>query len=362
MAVEIMCLDANFEPVGMLDDFSSLQWGRKYYGVPSVELHIDDAFFPVVSASRYLYRSDLQETMRIDGIELHEADNDITVAGQGLKILLDSRVVNMQTRLSGAAGEMMAELVDRYCIHPDDAARVIPLLQKGEIGAPGSSIDTQITGGSVLEAVEEIALEQEISARVRYDYEAGRLLFETWQGLDRRESQTQNSWATFSREYENLAETQYRRSSRNYRNFAYVAGAGEGAGRKSVTVDQTGGGARHELYVDARDLQPADEEGSEIPESEYLEMLRQRGREKLAEYRVEESIEGTIDPNSNLVYRQDFDLGDIVTFVDSRHGIIAERRIVEILEVYETGGSRIDFSFGGDTFTFIQKIRREIGQ
>lgn len=358
MAIEILCLDEKFQPVGVLDDFSSLQWGRKYYGVPTVELHIDDEFWPLVVQSRYLYREDLEETMRIDGISLNESENNIVVSGQGLKVLLESRVVDTQTRLKGLAGEVMGDLVTKFCITPPE--RKIHLLEIGNAGATGTQIDTQITGGSVLEALEEIALEQEFSVRVRYDYDLNKMFFETWAGLDRRESQTVNSWATFSRDYENLSESAYSRTERNFKNFVYVAGAGEEKDRKIVTVDLSGGGNRYELYVDARDLQPKDSDGNEIPEADYLEMLKQRGREKLSEYRVEESIEGVVDVNSNLIYGKDFDLGDIVTFVDPNHGIVAERRIVEIMEVYETGGNRIDFSFGGDTLTFIQRIRRDI--
>ena len=103
----------------------------------------------------------------------------------------------------------------------------------------------------------------------------------------------------------NIRNVVYNRNSSSYKNFAYVAGAGEGSDRIIITVDaRLPGEERKEIWVDARDLQQKDEDGNEIPLETYKQQLDQRGREKLAEYRMVETINSGVDYQANLVYKK----------------------------------------------------------
>lgn len=110
-----------------------------------------------------------------------------------------------------------------------------------------------------------------------------------------------------------------------YKNFAYVAGEGEGSARVIVEVDlrSSADEERREVYVDARDLQSTyqDDAGDEhtYTADQYRALLRQRGLEKLAEYQKIETVNGDVDPNANLTYGVDFDLGDLCTYRYQRH-------------------------------------------
>ena len=211
------------------------------------------------------------------------------------------------------------------------------------------------------EKLYEIGNTREISHRVRYDYLTNDLAFEVWQGKDRRDHQTENSWAIFSNSFYNIRNVTYNRNSSSYKNFAYVAGAGEGSERIIVAVDlrQTGE-ERRELWVDARDLQQGDGDGKSISREAYRAMLEQRGREKLAEYRKVETVNSGIDPNANLVYKKDFDLGDYCTYINTEIGIETEKRITEIMETYEGGTMEVAVTFGTDEINTVQQlIRRE---
>lgn len=357
--MEIMCLDEQYRPLGMLDDFSSLQWKRAYYGLPTVELHLTDDWFELLRDTRYLYRSDLNETMLLHTMEIKDGES-IVVKGCGLKGLLDRLVIYEQTSFSGTAAEVVGDFIAKFAINPKFAGNKIPGLRLGIPEVRGSQISVQATGDNLMAKIDEILMPEEISWDVVLDYLQSELVVRIWQGNDRTEGQTENSWATFSKDYENLDQLDYIRSDEAYRNFAYVAGAGEGKDRVFVEVDQTNGEPRRELFVDARDLQPKDDDGNAIADGSYREMLRQRGLESLSEYPRQQEISGIADVGSNLIYRVDFDLGDRVTFVDHRHGIQAERRIVEVLEVYEQSGQQIQFSFGEDVLSFIQKIKRDV--
>ena len=154
----------------------------------------------------------------------------------------------------------------------------------------------------------------------------------------------------------------YNRNESSYKNFAYVAGAGEGSDRVIVTVDiRQPGEERSELYVDARDLQQEDGNGNKIPIDSYREQLKQRGKEKLAEYRMVETISSNVDPNANLVYKKDFDLGDYCTYVNTETGISTDKRITEIMETYEGGAMELSVVFGTDEVSTVrQLIKREV--
>ena len=144
----------------------------------------------------------------------------------------------------------------------------------------------------------------------------------------------------------------YSRDGSSYKNFAYVAGAGEGIKRKIVTVDlRQPGEERKEIWVDARDLQEEDENGNRIPESTYNAQLVQRGMEKLAEYRKVETIDSSIDLNANLVYKRDFDLGDYCTYINTEIKISTEKRISEIMETYEGASMELLVKLGTDGVT-----------
>lgn len=122
---------------------------------------------------------------------------------------------------------------------------------------------------------------------------------------------------------------------------------------------------RRELYVDARDLQSTyqDDAGDEhtYTADQYKALLRQRGLEKLAEYQKIETVNGDVDPNANLTYGVDFDLGDLCTYRYADVGIETTKRITEIQEVYEGSKQTLSVVFGNDQMTSITKIiQREV--
>ncbi|MDT2306577.1 hypothetical protein P7H21_25140 [Paenibacillus larvae] len=55
-------------------------------------------------------------------------------------------------------------------------------------------------------------------------------------------------------------------------------------------------------------------------------MLTDRGREKLAEVKRVESLEAKILTQSNLTYRKDYDLGDVVTVLGTVSGVDDEHK------------------------------------
>ncbi len=362
--VDVYVLDKDYQITGLIDDFITLIWSRKYYDTGSFELHCGASHAKLLQQGVYIHRNDSNDTGIIEEFGYSSDDvfgKKVVVKGRFLKAMLADRVIDSTQKFSGvAAGQVVKQLVSTYCINPSDTARKIPKLELANSAAVGGTITTQITGDSLLDAIERICLEQQISASIQYDFVADKLIFDVWQGLNRTQSQSDNTFAAFNEEFDNISAADYNKE-RGFKNYAYVAGAGEGAARIIEVVNMMQPGEeRRELYIDARDLQNIDSSGNTIPEATYRQTLRQRGLEKLSEYQPKETIETKIDLYSNLKYKEDYDLGDLVTFVDATIGVMAEQRITEICEYLESGELRVDVVFGQEKLSIMQKIKREV--
>ena len=88
-------------------------------------------------------------------------------------------------------------------------------------------------------------------------------------------------------------------------------------------------------------------------------MLKSRGQSKLAENTEVKTFDSKVNVNSNLTYKTDFDLGDIVTCTSKKWGVTIDARITEIEEVYEQGFD-INVIFGNNAPTLIDKIKQVV--
>jgi len=363
--MKLIVLDKNFDTLGSIPLFRTLIWVRRYEKPGCFELYTSKNYFELLNSGRYLYRNDADELGVIDEVSYSQDENggrESYAKGNFAEVLLADRVIESTVTLTGNIETAMRNLVGRTAVSPSDSERKIQHLRLGSISGISGNLNMQTTGDNLSEKLYEIGNTQEISHRVRYDYLTNDLAFEVWKGKDRRDSQEENSWAIFSNSFYNIRNVVYNRNSSAYKNFAYVAGAGEGSNRVIVTVDlRCQGEERKELWVDARDLQQQDDSGNTINLSDYQAQLIQRGREKLAEYRKVEMVNSGIDSNANLVYKKDFDLGDFCTYVNTEIKIATDKRITEVMETYEGGAVELEVTFGTDEIATVkQLIKREV--
>lgn len=89
---------------------------------------------------------------------------------------------------------------------------------------------------------------------------------------------------------------------------------------------------------------PTDEETVVLRDVIYSMYLLNRGYEKLKEYGSVTSFSGQIEPNTTFTYKRDYNLGDIVT-IENEFGISIGARIVEIVEVEDENGYRVEPKF-----------------
>ena len=371
--IQLLLLDEDFKQLTALLAFTSLQWIERYYQEGQFELvilrdNVLDSSGNLIAAgigtvfdklsqhvlnTTYVYRNDKKTTGIVDWRQSEIRGNRIVVRGRFLESKLQDRSIVQTQTYSGTAETVCRQIVNNNAINPADPARKIQNLILGPVNSVGTNISMQRTLRTVYDVVNEILMPQELSFRVVYDIVSQKMAFEVYQGKDRTQGQSVNTPCVFSTGLKNVINEIYTESKDN-KNFAHVAGAGEGDDRVFVEVDMTNGSPRRELSVDARDIQPTDT--ILVTSQAYKDLLINRGREKLAEWNITDSVECEIDTNNAMF----FELGDKCTYVSTKYGVLAEGRITEIWESFENNNHKKNIILGKNTLTIVQKIKRGV--
>ncbi|HHY26617.1 MAG TPA: hypothetical protein GX523_07690 [Desulfitobacterium dehalogenans] len=328
--MELYILNQDIELQGVVDSFSSLRWRRRYFQPGEIELHCpaSDTCLALLQESNIIHRLDRQEAAIIEGVIVVETENgdEIVATGRMGSSMLDRRIITPTLNFSGTVEGAMRKVVSDNAI----IDRPLPYLTLGVAQGYVPTCAFQATGKEVLAVCEALGMSASLGFRVRLDVPNRQWMFDVYDGVDRTVTQTTRPYVLFSDEFQNIVGTQYTLDTTSYKNFAYVAGEGEGENRTVITIDLTNGEPRREMWVDARDLQKG-----ELSDTEYNALLIQRGMEKFAEHAMVESFEATAVNTANFEYLTDWDLGDIVSF--DKWGILLNQRITEVEEIYENG-------------------------
>lgn len=358
--MEISVFDKDLVYIDEVDKFTSLQWIRRYHDTGKFELHC-----PVTSHNiKTLLRNNLiwiKGSNEVGIIEyrnlfIDDKGEQIKINGRFYTSILDGRIQYSTEQYTNKEVEIiMRNMVDRNCINTI-AGRKLPILL-GKLNNFNDKINYQKSYGNLLEELNILSETSNIGFYIRTDLENRKHHFETYKGVDRSINQDTNSHVVFSRDNDNLYEQDYTDSGYDLRTTAIVAGEGEGAGRTVVEVEnQHTGRNRKEIFVDARDLQKEIDD-TFLSDTEYRNILTQRGLEKLAEYKEIQTFEGKIITN-NYIYKEDYDLGDIVTVMDKDWNVTVNTRIIEINEIYENGNVTIVPTLGNKIPTILDKLKR----
>lgn len=368
--MELYVLDSDFTVLGAIDNYDCLVWQRNYYKPGTFSMQIIPKFhqFQLLKKGNILLKNDnTKEAMYIDHRELEENEDGIevlVVSGYSLTQWIDRRITLYKELEKGNVETVIRNYVNRHCINPAEINRKIDNFIQGTNNNLGPIIDYMSHYKPLLEELESISKANEIGYRVDLDLENKTYIFEVYQGLDRTINQQVNSKAIFSTEFENVSNQKYIDSDNNYRNMVLVAGAGENKNRKILSLGTSNSGLnRYELFVDARDISDTKTSGENevsIPLTEYNKLLEARGKEKLSECDRIETFDCTLDNSNNLKYREDFDLGDKVSIINKKWGLVLHERIVGIEETYDTEGLNIEIKIGNNIPTLIDKIKQRM--
>lgn len=127
-----------------------------------------------------------------------------------------------------------------------------------------------------------------------------------------------------------------------------------------AAAQSPGGIGRRELFVDAKDLQSRQEDGSVMADGEYAAVLATRGAEKLAEARLVQSFNAVVRThNPAYAYGVDFFLGDTITVTDERLGVTVDAVVYGVERASGREGESLSLILGCSRPTLYERLRRK---
>lgn len=348
--MEFWILNENFESIAIVDSVESLLWTDRYCGYGDFQIYagFDSELFSNTEQDYYAYLRGSDHMMIIDTRDIAtkiQTGSHLTVEGVSLEHILTRRILWTQTRLSGSLEGQIKKVLDANVINPSIAARKIPnfrFVYSNDPVIQALTIEATYTGYTLYELINEICLDYGLGWQVTLNWSDKYFEFKLYSTTDRSyDNADNNAFVVFSPNFENLLDSNYHESKRDYKTVALVAGEEEGVGkqRRTTVVDLTNetGLARREMFVDARDLQSELEDGSTMSDADYIKTLQSRGKSKLAECEDAAYFEGEVEATQTFVYGVDFFLGDTVQ-VRNEYGIEAKSRIQEIIFTQDDSG------------------------
>lgn len=351
--MELLVLDQSFVSIALVDHFTSLIWTDRYqeYGDFELTMPMNSSLLTYIKKGNYLWLKDSEHAMIIDRLEI-DTDVDsgarLIVSGKSLESILNRRIVWNQTRLRGKIDPGIKRLMDDAFIKPTDEQRKVEnfVYQLSEDEAINDIvIDKQYSGVEIYEVVVELVKFYGLGFKMVLNNN-NQFVFSLYKGKDRTYAQFKNPYVIFSPNFDNIISSEYFETNENEKNIALVAGEDKnlGNGRQTLVIGEVKGLERRELYVDARDIQSEvyDDEGNEsqIPEYEYLALLRARGLENMLEYKSEIAFTGEAETSRSFKYGRDFFMGDIVQ-VEDGYGHEHKARIIELIFSQDESGVQI---------------------
>lgn len=382
--MELRVFDTKIEPLGAIDELDSLLWHIKYFDVGTFSL-----LAPI---------TDNNSKLLVEGniIVKHDGKKEVTDAAGGVwrraAQITYKHITKDENGLEQieAQGFMLSQWFNKRCIYPQIVAtatnqNLINTMIMNNCGSRAAAsrqfpqfiiLEQETIEGSQVEYANEVCaqLSQEVKTRAQ----AGKLGYDIlinerekkygfylYKGKDLTAKNSEgNTPCIFSREFDNVNEQEYTASIENCGNFIYVQGAADDNGSQPlVTVDNAGaaGLELEEVFCDATDIARKYQSGETevtIPLATYLMMLKTRGAAELESYGKTINFVSTINTNSNLKFKADFDIGDRITCKENAWGIQIDARITEVTETYQKGAEEIEATFGDSLPTLVDKIRK----
>jgi len=362
----IKIYDRNLIPLGEIVNYTSIQFGESQYDAAPFEIHVNAAIEGAEELAKnriILIDDDPEKAGLITDYNRADDDQDmIVIKGYELKIITRQRETlapegKEYATYHGTVETVMRNILLDNFIKPTDSARIYPFLTLTELKGIGEKITIQSTNKNVYDLLVELAQSYNVGWRIIPNFATSTYDFVIYESEDR-------SGEVFFEDESgsnNILSAEYTDSVENFRNVAYVFGEGEGAERKRVSIGNARGWDRHEVTIDARDIQSETDEDTTLSDAEYEALLRQRGNEKLTEYAAEEflDIKTLSDVQSPYQYKRDYFLGNKVQIMHHRWGLSKVDQITKVTHIWESSGYRLEQTFGAEKPT-IKNIFKNI--
>jgi len=270
--LELYVLDGLLRRTAVIDSFDSVVWAERYNDVGDLTLNIHSTLANrnLLTQGTLLAMNRSNRIMTIETIE-DKSNSDgsqvLIVTGSSIEILLDDRVAR-DTMVGGTTAEpkwvitglpaAIARQIFKNVMVDGllDAADVLPFYAAGNlypadtIAEPSTSITVSIDITSVLSALKSVCQTYDLGFRITRNADNSQLFFNVYSGNDRTTGQTALPAVVFAPVLDNLLNSSYLTSVKQYKNMAYVFSPDGTQKVYEPSIDPaTAGFSRHVLYV-----------------------------------------------------------------------------------------------------------------
>lgn len=252
--MELYVLNKYREQIGIIDDYTSLIWAKRYNDIGDCEVYViaTPENLSLLKRGNYLIRSDDDMVCRIKKVQLQtdvENGDYLIVTGYDAKDILNQRIIWNTLTFSGKVEDYIMRIIkDAFNMDvTQQTQRKISYFKiKNRTRNLNDGISEQTRFDNVGEKVQALCKTYGYGSKVFL--ESKTLYFDLYKGQDK------SDMVVFSPEYDNLLSTNYSEDSTNIKNTALVGGIGEGKDQVTNISGHLAGIDRYEMYIDASSI------------------------------------------------------------------------------------------------------------
>lgn len=324
--MDIFILDKNLNVIDLIDTFKSFIWTDRFSECGDFELvsDPDGGLLFKIQNGYYLDINDSEHTMIVEDIKLTYDEEEgyiLSFTGRSLESMLDRRIIWGKKTVSGNLQNIIKNLLDETIINPSDQNRKIDNFifeESTDESITSLTYNKEYDCDNLYDVIKEICDDAEIGFKIILKDKT--FVFSLYRGINRSYDQEIVPCVIFSREYENLPESNYVESLSSYKNVVLVK-SGDDNSRKYKTVGEGTGLERREMVTDCN--------SSDNNVSEDI-LMEQSGKTALIENSEIVAFEGPANMDGNFKYGIDFFMGDIV-HVSNDYGSEGASRMIELV-------------------------------
>lgn len=332
-------LDRQYVAKAYVDSFVSFTWSERYNspGEFTLTIPLIESYIEAIRINDYVAIKESKEYMVVEtSVLITDAEDGahLQFEGRTLSSILERRIVWTGYKKSGEYNfqQGIKELLEQNVISPSEEKRKIPnftfkMSEDKAITELTAEFAVEV-GDNLLSVIQDKCNEKKVGFRVLPSGEGG-FEFELYMGVDRSKDQTENPMVVFSDSYENLLNSNYVQSEKEYVSNALVKGSNY-QGEVFRKTERTG--------LDRREMYVTIDGETDGPS------LLQKAKEEISKRTITEMFGGEIDIEHQFILGQDYFIGDIVQ-VANKYGFEGRCRITELLRSRDAGGPALTPSF-----------------